>query len=208
MSNRSSLDEICIVCNDSLRIQIDSEDEGDISTDVGGSGEGYIYDDVELPCRHHLHYDCARELHAQSRSAITRCPLCDRSLLTNGAIIVTVRNEGGVTTDFDLGQDLEEQRVLQANPELARNEAFLSFCFAGDHEAMRELLENGAEVDAVQQSTGMQGLHLCALNNDAHGIGMLLRAGAKRDGRSLDGSSALDIAIGEGSHDAAYALQQ
>lgn len=206
MSNRSSQDESCIICNESLRILIDSEDEE--ASDVSTVEAHYIYDDVELPCGHHLHYDCARDLHAQSRTATTQCPLCQSSLLTNGTLLVTVRNEGGVTTQFDLGQDLEEQRMLQEDPELARNEAFLSFCFASDHEAMQDLLGDGAHVNSVQKETGMRGLHLCALNNDAHGITMLLQAGADREGRSLDGNRPLDVAISEGSHDAAYALQQ
>lgn len=175
--------------------------------DGNNDSEGYVYDDVELPCQHHLHYDCARDLHAQSRSAITKCPLCDTSLMTNGQILVTIRNEGGITTEFDLGQDLEEQRELSEHPELARNEAFLSFCFSGDHEAIRDLLKDGADVNAVQRHTGMNALHLCALNNDGASIRMLLEAGARRDVRGLDGSTALDLALNEGSHDAAYALQ-
>lgn len=201
--DRTSPEESCIICNESLQILVDSDDE-----ETSGSESHYVYDDVELPCGHHLHYDCARDLHAQSRAAITSCPSCQNTLLTNGTLLVTIRNEGGVTTRFDLGQDLEEQRMLQENPELARNEAFLSFCFASDHEAMADLLTDGAQVDAVQKETGMRGLHLCALNNDAQGIALLLRAGADREGRSLDGNRPLDIAISEGSHDAAYALQQ
>lgn len=208
-----SIDELCIVCNDSLRIQIDSdsdEEGGEAIRNTRKSqdtNEQFIYDDIELPCHHHIHYDCARDLHAQSRSDITKCPVCQHSLLTNGRILVIVRNEGGVTTDFDLGQDLEEQAILQADPELARNEAFLSFCFSGDYDALTDLLQQGADVNAIQKGTGMNGLHLCALNNDAAGITELLRRGAKRDERAFNGSTALDLAISEGSHDAAYALQ-
>lgn len=206
-----SIDELCIICNDSLRIQIDSDDE-QLSSDDGaleaGIEEQFIYDDIELPCHHHIHYDCARELYGQSRSAITKCPMCQHSLLTNDRILVIVRNEGGTTMNFDLGQDLEEQLALQSDPELARDEAFLSFCFASDHELILDLLQQGANVNAVQKATGMGGLHLCALNNDAVGIKELLNAGADRAGKALDGSTALDLAISEGSHDAAYALQQ
>lgn len=207
MSNRSSLDEVCIICHDSLRLQADS-DSDDEARDFPKDAGAYIYDDVELPCRHHLHYDCARDLYGQSSAAITTCPLCNLSLLTHGRILVTVRNEGGVTEEFDLGQDLEEQQQLEADPILARNEAFLSFCFTSDHEAMKDLLRDGADANAVQRGTGMTGLHLCALNNDAAGITILLGAGAHRHIKGVDGGSPLDLAVAEGSHDAACALQQ
>lgn len=205
-----SIEELCIICNDSLRLQVDSDEESSPEIIDGPRiiEEQYIYDDIEIPCQHHIHYDCARELYGQSHKSITQCPLCQKSLLTNGRVLVKVRNEGGITTDFDLGQDLEEQLILQADPELAKNEAFLSFCFASDHELIRELLAQGADVNAVQKATGMGGLHLCALNNDAIGIAELLKCGAYRDCKALDGSTALDLAISEGSHQAAYALQQ
>lgn len=222
-SSRSSIDEICILCQQSLRIQIDDED----SVEVDLSTTTYIYDDVELPCHHHIHYDCARDLYDQSIHPITTCPHCSHSLLTPaGQLLVTVRNEGGTTDHFDLGADLADQKEIASDPILARNEAFLSFCFSQDHEAMEELLSSndadtdtdvgrdarevtgrGADVDAVQRKTGMTGLHLCALNNDAHGIRLLLRHGARRDVRGLDGCTPLALAFSEGSHDAAYALQ-
>ena len=174
------------MCSDSLEIH----DE-----------EGSFYDDVELICSHHLHYDCARELHGQSMHL--RCPICEKSLLTDGKLLVTIRNEGGTTLEYDLGTDLEEQT---GSPQDALNEAFLSFCFDSDMDAIKEVLADGADINALQRNTGMTGLHLCALNNDAQSIEYLLGKGADRT-ITAAGTTPLNLAISEGSHEAAYALQ-
>jgi hypothetical protein len=196
----TTADECCIICNDPLLIQLDVED-------IEEGSSGFIYDDVELLCHHHLHYDCAREAYDAASSNITQCPSCSHPLMTSGKFIVTVRNEGGVTENFDLGSDLAEQQYLASHPQEALNEAFLSMAFSGDLEAMQETLRQGADLDASQSATGMTALHLCALNNDANIIRFLVEAGADKTTLAGNGLSALQVAISEGSHDAAYALQ-
>ncbi|ORY74355.1 hypothetical protein BCR37DRAFT_384467 [Protomyces lactucae-debilis] len=192
--------ESCIICNEPLLIQLDVED-------VEEGEPGYIYDDVELPCRHHIHYECAREAYDESDGSVSQCPFCSQPLLIQGKFLVTVRNEGGVTEQFDLGADLQEQQYLAAHPQEALNEALLSMAFSGDLDAVKETLAQGADLDATQAKTGMTALHLCALNNDANIIRFLVEAGADKTVRAGNGMDALQLAISEGSHDAAYALQ-
>ncbi len=192
--------ETCVICDESLCIEIEEDDQDDPTT------PSFIYDDVEFTCGHHVHYECYREAANIDRA---RCLAsgCGRDILTHGKLVVTVRNEGGVTCNFDLGTDLEEQRTLEGDPEALANESFLSFMLQGDEEAAQAMLDKGAHVNAVHHVIGITALHLVAMNNDAAGIRFLLSRGADTEVRASNGQTPLEYAIAEGAHEAAIALQ-
>ena len=113
----------------------------------------YLPDDVELKCGHHYHWawwvmfaigtsqDLTRpfpnrsfvDYSATSAQHRTMCPVCTRSTLTpepNSSklrLLVTVRNEGGTTIEYDLGEALDEDLVWQQQEESgAAYESFLA----------------------------------------------------------------------------------
>lgn len=101
----------CAICFDPLFIEVDDEETGLAST---------IPDDVLLNCRrsmnlsgHHYHWACLQELDESGQWDRSACPFptCGGSPVDEqGKLLVTIRNEGGVTENFDLGAAFDEER--------------------------------------------------------------------------------------------------
>ena len=90
-----------------------------------------VPDIVEVPCYgasdggpHQFHWACLRE-EFEKTSDRSACPLahCKRPILDGeGRLLVVVRNEGGVTEDFDLGQAFDEDKAEEDMPEELKKE--------------------------------------------------------------------------------------
>lgn len=62
-----------------------------------------------------------------------QCPSCHATITnaSSGKLLVTLRNEGGLQTNFDLGAMLDEEEFYDRNPEFKKIRAFLEFCAEG-----------------------------------------------------------------------------
>lgn len=128
----------CAICFDPLFIEVDDEETGLAST---------IPDDVLLNCRrsmnlsgHHYHWACLQELDESGQWDRSACPFptCGGSPVDEqGKLLVTIRNEGGVTENFDLGAafDEEKEEPLTRKQELC----FILFCYPGDPSVLMSL---------------------------------------------------------------------
>lgn len=137
-------------------------------------------------------------LSAQARAT---CPHCRKNVLSpQGTFIVNVRNEGGLTEGFDMGREIDEELHLEANPELKREQAFLTLIQLRDFEEAETLLqgldEAGGKVDVNACFEGGQttALHMAAMNDDVEALRLLLSHGADKDRRNEDGLTVLDLA--------------
>ena len=143
------------------------------------------------------------EYATSSQSARERCALCRANVLDgNGDFIVNIRNEGGFVGGFDMGDEIDEEAFLKANPEIRRKQTFLSLMSQMDFEDAELFLKgedegsNGVKLSPdVTYSTGnMTAMHMAALNDDVKGIELLLRYGADKNFKSEEGETALDMA--------------
>lgn len=113
----------CAICFSPLVIQVEADTLDELSPSA-------IPDDVELHCckglgtsGHHFHWACLQELDEEGLLDRSKCPFpkCGRNPLSEERkLLVTVRNEGGVTEDFDLGQafDKDKEEPLSRKQEL------------------------------------------------------------------------------------------
>lgn len=111
LPERFSEKDDCAICYERLVIP-STENEG----------PSYVIDDVQLLCQgrnqpgHHFHWSCLQEYdeNGWDRRA---CPLCRGNPL-NGQdqLIAIVRNEGGVSSGFDIGDAFDEEKADAAQP--------------------------------------------------------------------------------------------
>lgn len=138
-------------------------------------------------------------LSAQARAT---CPHCQENVLSpQGTFIVNVRNEGGLTEGFDMGREIDEEMHLEANPELKREQAFLTLIQLRDFEEAERLLlgsddgEGGrVDVNACFEGGQTTALHMAAMNDDVDALRLLLSHGADKERRNEDRLTALDLA--------------
>jgi hypothetical protein len=91
--------DMCGICREPLLISSDADE-----------GPSEIIDDVELKCSHHFHWECVMT-HAREAGNVAACPLCGQSVLNDhGRFLVDIRNEGGVTGGFDMGEAIVRPR--------------------------------------------------------------------------------------------------
>ncbi|CED85430.1 Zinc finger, RING/FYVE/PHD-type [Phaffia rhodozyma] len=193
----------CALC--SLPLLVPQEPSSDIEDDEDEETPSHLIDDVELPCGDHFHWDCL--MNASKISPVDKlrfCLFCRQQAVTiaddgSEKLLVHVRNEGGLTSNFDLGEEIRSEIAFDSNPHLRRTEAFLSLMSQDDLETAEEMLrgEDGAEpVDpnSTYEEGGLTALHVAAYNNNVRAIELLLRYGAQKDKRSNDGASPLDCA--------------
>ena len=120
----------------------------------------------------------------------------------SGDFLVNIRNEGGFTAGFDLGNEIDRLAFLEANPEIDRKETFLSLMAQGDYEDAELFLKgedpesNGRKLDpnSFYDLGRMTTMHMAALNDDVKGIQLLLDYGADKNFKDEDGQTALDLA--------------
>ncbi|KAH7919733.1 ankyrin [Leucogyrophana mollusca] len=188
--------DTCAICLESLHLP-SNDDEG----------PSYIIDDVKLHCGppesrgrgHHFHWSCIVEWVKEGGDR-SRCPLCRQNTLNQaGEFIVDVRNEGGFTGGFDLGETIDEEIFMDANPQEQHNQAFLSMMAFSNHEDAETMLnEHGADVNCTYPTGGQTAMHMAALNDDLEGVQFLLRHGARTDIRDEGGMTPLDMARSQG----------
>ncbi|KAG9019615.1 hypothetical protein FRB90_012461 [Tulasnella sp. 427] len=190
-------DERCSICDQGLVVA--PED----------LAESSYLDDVELSCTHHFHWTCYAEWEEDESRG--KCPLCGESSLDQrGRLIVIVRNEGGTTQGFDLGEALDLESEMDAHPQRKRERAFLEMIASKDYETALALLttfgddeekEPPVDVNCLHGDDaepaivrGKTALHVCAMSDDADGISWLLRFGADRTVQDVDGRTPLEYA--------------
>ncbi|KZV83350.1 hypothetical protein EXIGLDRAFT_656163 [Exidia glandulosa HHB12029] len=176
--------EKCCVCLESLTVPSDSDE-----------GPSEVIDDVELPCRHHYHWQCILD---HPSSICSSCGADARN--ADGKLLVTVRNEGGVSEDYDLGAELEEEAFLAGHPHIGRAEAFLALVEQGDADAAEGLLrgdegEEPVDVNVTRRNSKQTALHMAAYNNDGDAVQLLLRYGADRKALDDSGQTPLECAL-------------
>ncbi|EJD49209.1 ankyrin [Auricularia subglabra TFB-10046 SS5] len=172
----------CAICHEPLTIPNQDGDEGPST----------LLDDVELACGDHYHWQCILDHNS------SKCAACGTDGLgRDGKFLATVRNEGGVTEDFDLGAELAELQFLAEHPDIERAETFLTLVEQGDADAAEELLSgpDAVNVNATKRNSAQTALHLAAYNNDAEAVEMLLRHGADKNARDDSGQTPLECAL-------------
>lgn len=192
-------DERCAIC-----------DQGLVVAPADPAGVSYL-DDVELRCSHHFHWTCYGEWEEEDKSRRGACPLCGEGALDEGGrLIVIVRNEGGSTEGFDLGEALDEEMEMEAHPQRKRERAFLDMIASKDYETALGLLttygddesrEPPVDVNCLHGEDaeprvvrGKTALHVCAMRDDVEGIRWLLRFGADRTVTDEQGRTPLGYA--------------
>ena len=128
MSTPTTFNEVleCAICYEPLVIQVEDDD-----TDSGQPST--VPDDVLLHCRrselmlgHHFHWACLQELSEANSWDRRICPFpgCGGNPLNQqGKLLVTVRYEGGITENFDLGAafDEDQEESLERKHEMYGN---------------------------------------------------------------------------------------
>ncbi|TDL20333.1 hypothetical protein BD410DRAFT_378605 [Rickenella mellea] len=181
--------EDCAICLERLVIP-NSEEEG----------ASYIIDDVQLLCQdgkpgHHFHWSCLQEFD-QNDWDRQACPYCRGNPLTNdGHLIAIVKNEGGVTGGFDIGEAFDDEKEMDAQPLSWKKERALLSClqFSELDEAEILLRDEGVSPDAFHEEGHMTALHMAAMNNDVEGARLLLRYGADVNIQAETGQTAVQI---------------
>jgi len=187
----------CALCFEPISIR--STNEGD--EDDGGDSIIMI-DDVHLMCgtnrdpRHHFHWSCLQEYDQSEQWDRSTCPCCNGNTLDEqGRLIVTVRNEGGVTYGFDLGEAFDEERVDETRPLSWKKErAFLSALQFNELEDAETFLREGVNPNAHYEDGHLTALHMAALRNDVAAGRLLLRYSADPNILTDTGDTALQIA--------------
>lgn len=65
---------------------------------------------------------CILSYARSSSAARERCAICRANVLNeNGEYIVDIKTENGYVGGIDLGDEIEEQAFLEANPDIARS---------------------------------------------------------------------------------------
>jgi hypothetical protein len=205
--------DLCGICFDPLLIP---------SGDDEGTSE--IIDDVELRCggSHHFHWECIlSQARANGNSSI--CPLCRRSVLnTQGQFLVDIRNEGGMTAGFDMGELIvslfptrnnmparsrrhiqAEELFMEAHPHERHLQTFFDLVDQGDvDDAEQVLVAHSLDINAFQPSQGVTALHVASEANDVAAVRMLLRHGANKTLKTRSGGyTALELAHAEGAQE-------
>jgi len=153
---------------------------------------------------------CLADYDRESPANRSVCPTCGAPTLSPaGLLIVTIRNEGGVTEDFDLGAELDEEAFYDAHPQLKRTRAFLGLMAQREFDAAGELIHGveGVSVDCRLSAGGQTALHMAALNDDAEACMLLLEWGATRGLEDEQGKTALAYAVEHGAEAAASVLR-
>ncbi|KAI5123417.1 hypothetical protein M0805_006122 [Coniferiporia weirii] len=155
----------CALCFSSLIMTSFETDDPSTST---------FPDDVELPCwqningsGHHFHWACLQEHDESGEWNRRKCPFtaCGRDLLDDtGRLLVTVRNEGGVTNDFDISKAFDEDKEsLTRKHELAMLDAVHS----GEWDIVENFLVEGVDPNSVEnEENRLTGLHFAAYLGD------------------------------------------
>ncbi|RPA72925.1 hypothetical protein BJ508DRAFT_419232 [Ascobolus immersus RN42] len=149
----------CCKCEESLMMEGEDEQGNDIE----------VLDDVELACHCHYHWDCVTEddVSKSLRQTPPVCPNCSYSLPT---LLVTVRNEGGQTDDFDLLQVLEEEAECEEDPHKAVGRACFSLITEGDADAVIKILYEHPEAINEKGDHGETLLHAALLATVGGGL--------------------------------------
>lgn len=183
----------CAICYEPL---IDS------NRDAESLEPSYVIDDVKLRCGHHFHKSCILEHAFSSPAACERCAICRANVLNeSGRYVVEIKTENGYAEKIDLGDEIEEQAFLEANPDIARCQTFLSLMSQMDFEEAEKCL-NGEDgmghgplsPNVMYEVGGQTAMHMAAYNNDIEGVQLLLRYGADKNIKDECGQTALDCA--------------
>ncbi|KAK5048212.1 hypothetical protein LTR84_005882 [Exophiala bonariae] len=139
-------DQVCSTCDEPLLIEI--EPDSDFEDSKAAANVQTVPDDLELSCGCHYHWECFLDAYS-----ITQCPTCDKnisSLSSSGdqQVLVTLRNEGGLQTDYDILPTATEEAYLRAYPEERKGHAYLQFCKEGDIDAIIHMIK---DVDELEQ---------------------------------------------------------
>ncbi|KAK9473210.1 uncharacterized protein V1510DRAFT_415421 [Dipodascopsis tothii] len=203
----------CAICNESLLVPFEAEEEHEHdghdhghshSSTAAGS---LVPDDVEMPCpsRHHFHWQCLLD-HTQPA---THCPACGSSVVAETGeyepVLVTITNDGGVETDYDIRQTIEEERFYAANPNQRMVDAFCSACFLGDEEIVLEMWQKVVAAEATAEfadtrdkDKGWTALHFAAVAGQLGVCTFLVEQGWDRAAVDVAGRRPVDYAAEEG----------
>jgi hypothetical protein len=183
----------CAICYEPLIVP-NNDDEP--------SKPSYVIDDVQLRCGHHFHKSCIMGYALSSPSARERCAMCRANVLDNsGRYVIGIKTENGCAGSMDLGEDIDEQAFLEANPDVARAQVFLSLMSQMDFIEAEKLLkgedgmgEGKLSPNVTYEDGGQTAMHMAAYNDDIEGIQLLLRYGADKSIKDESGQTALDCA--------------
>jgi len=196
----------CAICDEPLLVP---------DTDSPKSTTTFFLDDVELNCHHHFRWSCFADYDREAPTNRSSCPACGSpTLSSSGLLIVTIRNEGGVTENFNLGAELDEEAFYDAHPQLKCARAFLGLMAQREFDAAAELLHSGDDgteeisVDCRLSDGGQTALHMAALNDDVEACILLLNWGASPDLQDEQGKTALAYAMEHGADAAASVLKE
>lgn len=171
----------CGLCHQPLLIPQASLPAGErfsSSDDEDDDIPSHMIDDVELLCGDHFHWDCLIQVSKLTPAeGLRSCPTCRKDVLTmteeGEKLLVQVRNEGGVTTNYDLGEEILSELALDSNPHLRRNQAFLTLMAQGDLEAAESFLRGDDSTDGLgpidpnvtYEEGGLTALHVAAFSD-------------------------------------------
>ena len=162
----------------------------------------YVINDVQLRCGHHFHKSCILEYALTSPAARERCAICHTNVLNeSGRYMVKIETENGYAGEMDLEHEIEEQTFLEANPDVARRQTFLSLMSQMEFEEAENFL-NGEDgmghgplsPNVTYEVGGQTAMHMAAYNDDIEGTQLLLRYAADKDVKDENGQTALDCA--------------
>lgn len=119
----------------------------------------------------------------------------------SGRYLVEIKTENGFVGHIDIGDEIEEQAYLKANPDVERSQGFLSLMAQMDFADAEKFLkgEDGMGQGPLSPHVrydfgGQTAMHMAAYNDDVEGIQLLLGYGADRACKDEDGQTALDCA--------------
>ena len=98
--------------------------------------------------------------------------------------------------------------VIFARSDLSLNELFYEAVSSGDIDKARELLENGADVNALNLRDGFRSLHKASYNGDKKMIGFLLESGANINKKDLLGFTPLQVALTRNDEASVFLIEQ
>jgi len=188
---------VCSLCSHALLVQY-RHDPDDTEAE-----ETTVLDDVQLLCGsnkapgHHFHWTCLQEYDEEGWDR-KRCPLpsCGGNPVKDGLLLVIVRNEGGVTEDFNIGKVFDEEKWESEQPiSWKKSRALLSALQSGEHDEAEKLLrEEGVTPDAFYEEGHLTALHMAAMSDDEKAAKLLLRYGVNVYEPTATGETALQLA--------------
>ncbi|KEF60260.1 uncharacterized protein A1O9_05110 [Exophiala aquamarina CBS 119918] len=163
-------EQLCSTCDEPLLIEVEAD--SDVENSKAAAKVHTIPDDLELSCGCHYHWECFLDAYN-----ITQCPNCDKNISSLSAtgdqqVLVTLRNEGGVQTGYDILPTATEEAYLRAYPEERKGHAYLQFCREGDIDAIIHMIKDVDEQENDEEDEYSDVLEYSGTFEGIHGSGL------------------------------------